>query len=47
MADRSVRTILTNMCMITDGSKVLVEEKILADGQTGIMAGLWNEKIVE
>ena len=37
MADRSVRTILTNMCMITDGSKVLVEEKILADGQTGII----------
>lgn len=37
MADRSVRTILTNMCMITDGSKVLVEEKILADGQMGII----------
>ena len=37
--DRKENVVLTNMCMIYDGSKVLVEEKIGKD----IWTGTWSE----
>ena len=37
--DRTENVVLTNMCMIYDGSKVLVEEKIGTD----IWTGTWSE----
>ena len=37
--ERTERVILTNMCMLRDGSKVLVEEKVIGDTKGIIFPG--------